>query len=300
VAAGLVDFSLGTDTAGSGRVPAAFNNLVGLKPTRGLLSTRGVVPACRSLDCVSIFTRTCVQARRVLDVAESFDAEDPYSRARRDLPRPGPGVGAGNGFRLGIPAPEDLEFFGDADSERRFRAAVARAEAIGGDRVQIGLQPFLQAARLLYEGPWVAERLAGIKEFFARSPGSLLPVTRSIIGGAEFISAVSAFEGMYKLAALRRESERQWERMDVLLLPTAGTIYTIAEVEAEPLTLNRNLGYYTNFVNLLDLCALAVPNGFLPSGLPSGVTFVAPAGCDRMLLQIGEGFEGAAAGGEAS
>ena len=282
VAAGLCDFALGTDTAGSGRVPAAFNNLVGLKPTRGLLSTRGVVPACRTLDCVSIFTRSIADAAEVLSVAVAYDPEYPYSR-----PATPPVIDETWPPRIGVPRQNQLEFFGNADAAKLFADAIARWQSLGAKIVEVDFSPFLEAARLLYEGPWVAERYAAIREFIARKPDALLPVTRKIIEGAKTLTATSTFEATYKLAALRRRSETVWTNIDVLLTPTAGTIYTVAEVEADPIRLNSNLGYYTNYLNLLDLCAVAVPAGFLSNKMPWGVTLVAPAFCDDRILRLG-------------
>jgi allophanate hydrolase len=285
VAAGLCDFSLGTDTAGSGRVPAAFNNLVGLKPTRGLLSTRGVVPACRTLDCVSIFTRTCGEAANVLATTAGYDVEDPFSRVATP-----PVQNETWPPTIGVPRAYQLEFFGNTESRRLFSEAINQLEKLGATVVEIDFDPFLQAARLLYEGPWVAERYAAIREFIELKPEAIHPVTRKILEGARPLTAVSGFEASYKLAALRRKTEAIWEKIDALLTPTAGTIYTIAEVEADPIKLNSNLGYYTNYMNLLDLCAVAVPAGFQNDGLPFGVTIVAQAFCDDLVLRLGARF----------
>jgi allophanate hydrolase len=282
VAAGLVSFSLGTDTAGSGRVPAAFNNIVGLKPTKGLLSTRGVVPACRSLDCVSIFGLTAEDSRAVLGVVRGFDAKDPFSRRVRA--RGLPGIGE---CRVGVPRGDQLEFFGNRDAERLFGAAVKELERMGARRVEIDFAPFLETARLLYGGPWVAERYLAIKEFFDRHAEAVFPVTREIIGGAAKYTASDGFAAQYRLEELRRRVEPVWESIDVLVTPTAGTIYTIEEVNADPIRLNTNLGYYTNFMNLLDLAAVAVPAGFQKNGLPFGVTLVAPAFADEALCALG-------------
>jgi allophanate hydrolase len=273
VAAGLVSFSLGTDTAGSGRVPAAFNNIVGLKATCGALSTSGVVPACRSLDCVSVFALSADDAQRVLGVAAVFDPNDPYSRAVSPI---------SPGLRFGVPRPAQLEFFGDTEYARLFNEAVARLEFLGGTRVEIDFEPFLATARLLYAGPWVAERYCAVGDFL----DSMLPVTRQIIAGGRTPSAADTFRAQYRLMELRRATEQAWADMDVLLTPTAGTIYRIAEVEADPIGLNSNLGYYTNFVNLLDLAAVAVPAGFRSDGLPFGVTLVGRAGSDANLLSL--------------
>lgn len=284
VARGLVDFSLGTDTAGSGRVPAAFNNLIGLKPTRGLLSTCGVVPACRSLDCVSIFAKDCSVARKVFHVARGFDPGDPYSRMM--------GVGSapwlGGRFRFGLPVKECLEFFGDEEAEGLYRCAVEKLEGLGGEKVEIDYSIFRAAAALLYSGPWVAERLAAIRGFMEAHTEEMDPVVREIISGARKYSAVDAFEAEYKLRELRRTAEAEWRKMDVMVLPTTGTIYTHEAVEAEPIKLNTNLGYYTNFVNLFDLAAVAVPAGFRTNGLPFGISFIGPAFSDDALLALGD------------
>jgi allophanate hydrolase len=286
VAAGLVSFSLGTDTAGSGRVPAAFNNIVGLKPTRGLLSARGVVPACRSLDCVSIFGLTAADTAAVLRVAQGFDPADPFSRRAlppaRALPR------SFAGLRFGVPREDQLEFFGSFETPRLFEQMLERLSGMGAERVTVDFAPFLETARLLYEGPWVAERYVAIREFIERKPKALHPVTAAIIGGAKRFSANDAFSAYYRLQALRRQTAPVWDAIDILVTPTAGTIYRLEELEAEPVKLNANLGYYTNFMNLLDLAAIAVPAGFQRNGLPFGVTLVAPAFNDEVLCSLGE------------
>ena len=280
VATGLASFSLGTDTAGSGRVPAAFNNLIGVKPSLGRLSTRGVVPACRSLDCVSIFALTVADAACVLDVAAGFDDEDPYSRDLGHVAIPG--------LRFGVPRPEQLQFFGDAEFARLFAAAVARLESCGGTRVDVDFAPFLDAARLLYEGPWVAERYAAVGRFMQAHPDALLPVTAQIIAGGKHPTAVDAFEAEYRLKALERLSRSAWSQVDFMITPTAGTIYSIAAVEADPIRLNANLGYYTNFMNLFDLAGVAVPAGFRTDGLPFGVTLIGPRSSERALLALAD------------
>jgi allophanate hydrolase len=280
VATGLASFALGTDTAGSGRVPAAFNNIVGLKPSLGRLSTSGVVPACRSLDAVSIFALTAGDAATVLDVAQGYDAGDAYSRIPRDCP-----IG---GMRFGVPPPHQRQFFGDLEYAQLFEQAIARLQAQGGTPITIDFAPFLEAAQLLYAGPWVAERHAAVGDFLAASPEAVLPVTREIIGGAQQYSATSAFRGQYRLMALKRAAEQSWSQVDLILTPTAGTLYRIAEVEAEPLRLNANLGYYTNFMNLFDLAGVAIPAGFRRDGLPFGVTLVGRAWTERALLALGD------------
>jgi allophanate hydrolase len=286
VAAGLVSFSMGTDTAGSGRVPAAFNNLVGLKPTRGLLSARGLVPACRSLDCVSIFSLTATDAAAVLRVARGFDPADPFSRREtppaRALPR------SFAGLRFGVPRKEQLAFFGNPETPRLFEAFLQTVSDLGAERVTVDFAPFLETARLLYEGPWVAERYVAIREFIERNPKALHPVTGAIIGAATRYSANDAFSAYYRLKALQRQTKPVWDGIDILVTPTAGTIYRVAEIETEPVKLNSNLGYYTNFMNLLDLSAIALPAGFQRDGLPFGVTFAAPAFADEALCRLGD------------
>lgn len=285
VALGQVSFSLGTDTAGSGRVPAAFNNLVGVKPTRGWLSSRGVVPACRSLDCVSIFARNTADASSVLSVAASFDEQDAYSRR---MCTHGFDFGRADTFRFGVPLAEQLQFFGNQKAAALFARSIEALCAIGGTAVEIDFSPFLQSARLLYEGPWVAERYAAITDFFDARSEAIHPVVREIIAGAKSFSAVDAFKGMYQLEGLRREADRVWDSIDCLVTPTAGTIYRIEEMLADPIRLNANLGYYTNFMNLLDCAAVAVPAGFQDDGLPFGITLVVPAHQDLPLLHLAE------------
>lgn len=286
VAAGLVSFALGTDTAGSGRVPAAFNNIVGLKPTKGLISTTGLVPACRSLDCISIFALTAADASAVLDVAGGYDPTDPFSRPVLQWPDRG-----FDNLVLGLPKPEQLQFFGDHAAEAIFETAMARAVRLGARLVDIDLAPFLETASLLYAGPWVAERAAAVGDFLVTNPDALWPTTRSVILTAERFTAVDAFKGSYRLAELARATAPVWEQIDALLLPTAPTIYRVAELEAEPILLNSRLGTYTNFVNLLDLAALALPGGFRPDGMPLGITLVAPAGSDHMLAGLGQAWQ---------
>ncbi len=282
VASGLVSFALGTDTAGSGRVPAAFNNIVGLKPTRGLLSTRGVVPACRSLDCVSIFALTARDASAVFEVAAGFDADDPLARTPGDA-----AMRFGSRFRFGVPPRSDLEFFGDGEAARLFAASVGIVEEAGGTRVTIHFAPFRDAGRLLYGGPWLAERLHATEALLRENPDAMLPITRSILEGGRGYSALDLYRGQYELAALRRSVDRVFEGIDLLLLPTAGTIYETAAVAAAPLRLNADLGLYTNFANLLDLAAIALPAGFRKDGLPFGCSLIAPAFADRALLDLG-------------
>ena len=283
VARGLASFSLGTDTAGSGRVPAAFNNLIGHKPSCGLLSTRGAVPACRSIDAISIFAGTAEDAQRVLAAGAGFDTEDPFSRAARPF---GFDFGSASGFRFGVPRARDLEFFGNADYPALFAAAVERLQALGGTAVEFDLQPLLAAARLLYEGPWVAERYAGIRDFFDAHADEMHPVTREITAKSRNWLAADAYAALYRLRALRRIADAMWTDVDCAVTPTAGTHYRIDAVEADPIRLNANLGYYTNFMNLLDYAATAVPAGFTAAGMPFGVTLFAPAHADVPLLRL--------------
>ncbi len=289
VAAGLVSFALGTDTAGSGRVPAAFNNVVGLKPTRGLISAAGVVPACRSLDCVSLFALTVSDAVAVLALAADVDAEDPLSRPppagfRARLPVP-PAR-----FVFGVPRPTDLKFFGNAEAARLYAEAMARLESLGGERREIDYTPFAEAADFLYGGPWLAERASSLGGFLTQRPQEVLPVIREILAGAGRYSAADTFVAQHRLAGIRHRTSAIWREIDCLALPTAGTIYRVDEVEGDPIALNANLGYYTNFVNLLDLSAIAVPSGFQKDGLPAGITLVAPAWHDGFIAGIAAAF----------
>lgn len=289
VALGMASFSLGTDTAGSGRVPAAFNNLVGHKPTCGLLSTQGVVPACRTLDCVSIFALTAQDAATVLDSAQGFDEEDTYSRKAVSTELP---LSLDVPFVFGVPRQDQLAFFGNTETPKLFQQAIKQLEAIGGKAVEIDFAPFLETARLLYEGPWVAERYAAIQDFFENKPDAIFPVTKKIIGGAIKFSAVDTYNSQYKLKALQRKADAVWNDIDLIVTPTAGTIYKIDEVNAEPVICNSNLGYYTNFMNLLDLSATAIPTGFQSNGLPFGITICAPAFNDAQLLTLATAMQG--------
>lgn len=282
VALGLASFALGTDTAGSGRVPAAYTNVVGLKPTRGLVSMRGVVPACRSLDCVSVFALSCADAVEVLATAADYDPDDPYSRRPQESPKYFTGD-----FRFLLPRREQLEFFGDSAYAALFEAAVARLSALGGTPAEVDITPFLAAQQLLYGGPWIAERTAAFGEFIAAHPNAVHPVIRAVIESGAGYTASDAFKAQYRLAELKRAAEAVWQMGDVLVVPSVPTIYSISEVESDPIALNSRLGLYTNFVNLLDLAAIAVPVGFRPDGLPFGVTLIGPAFCDRPLAALG-------------
>ena len=286
VAAGLVPLALGTDTAGSGRVPAGLNNIVGLKPSLGLVSNAGVVPACRTLDCVSIFALTAGDAWTALEVIAGPDAADPYSRPYS--------LGASGtmakGVRLGVPIAGQRVFFGDVKFAAAYDAALTRATALGAQVIEVDFEPFYETARLLYEGPWVAERYLVIRSLLASAPDAIHPVTREIILQGARPSAADAFAAFYKLEELRRVRDQVFRRIDALLLPTAPTAYTVDQVLADPIGLNSRLGTYTNFVNLLDLCGLAVPAAFRDDGVPFGVTFLALAGQDALLASLGAAF----------
>ena len=286
VGAGIAPLSLGTDTAGSGRVPAMFANIVGLKPTRGLISNAGVVPACRTLDCVSIFALTADDAMAALRVIAGPDPADAFSRAR-PVHTVGP---VPQGLRLGVPVAGGRLFFGDRLSQAAYEAALARFADLGATIVEIDIEPFYGAARLLYEGPWVAERYLTVRALIASSPESLHPVTRQIVLAGAHGSAADAFAAFYQLEELRRVSDHTFRTIDALVLPTAPTIYTVDQVLADPIGLNSRLGTYTNFVNLLDLCGLAVPAAMRADGKPFGVTLLAPAGKDAELAAIGREF----------
>lgn len=285
VAAGLCAFSLGTDTAGSGRVPAAFQELIGWKPTRGLLSNRGLVPACRSLDCISVFANSAADALLISEVVSKYDPADSFSakvEPKGEIP---------SSFRFGVPA--QLDFAGDPDTPALFAAAIEKMKALGGIAVEVDLTPFTEAAKLLYEGPWVAERWAAVGDFVEVHPEAIFPVTRKILENSKGWDAAATFKAQYRLRELAREAEVAWEKIDVLLLPTTPCLFTVAENLAEPIATNATLGRYTNFMNLLDLAAVAVPAGRARSGrAPWGVTLAAPAGWDTALLNLAGKFHG--------
>jgi allophanate hydrolase len=283
VAAGLVPLALGTDTAGSGRVPAGFNNIVGLKPSFGLVSAAGVVPACRSLDCVSIFALTIDDAWTALTSIAGPDVADAYSR-ERPLGSIHP---IKSELRVGVPSNRQRVFFGDRAAAAAYDVAIARCAKFGTQIVDIDMTPFYEAARLLYDGPWLAERYLAVGRLINSQPDAIHPVTRDIILRGALPSAADAFAAFYRLEELKRMSEQTFRRIDALLLPTVPTVYTVEQVLDDPIELNSRLGTYTNFVNLLDLCALAVPAAIRDDGAPSGVTLLAPAGQDALLASIG-------------
>jgi allophanate hydrolase len=288
VALGHVSFALGTDTAGSGRVPAALNNVVGFKPTRGWLSTRGVVPACRSLDCVSVFAGNVADTWRVLEIGAGFDPLDAQSRAAP----PGQSSLPASGFVFGVPVAPELEFFGDTAAECAFRQAVHQLEQLGGQAIEIDFAPFRQTAELLYHGPWLAERWLAFGEFVARDAPDIDANVAAIVRGAARYTAADGFHAQYRLQELARPVSRLWSEIDVLVVPTTATTYTREQIANHPIELNARLGIYTNFTNLLDLCGLAVPTGFKAEGQPFGVTLLGPAFADRALMQLGERLHG--------
>jgi allophanate hydrolase len=256
-----------------------FNKLWGVKPSKGRLSTSGLVPACRTLDCISIFALNAADSLTLLKVAEGYDVEDAYSQPTVDQP-------LANSKVLGIPQAEQLMFFGDAGYEDAWVQAVDDLQSQGWEVVEIDFEPFLKAARLLYEGPWVSERYTALEDFLKTNPDAFYPATKQIIGGGADHSARDAFAATYRLAELRRESESVWDGLTAIVTPTAGGFPTLADMEADPIGPNSKLGYYTNFMNLLDLCALAVPAGESVSGLPFGITWIAPRDTDKALIEV--------------
>lgn len=293
VSRGLVAFALGTDTAGSGRVPAGFNNIVGLKPTKGLISTRGVVPACRSLDCVSVFALTVSDAIAVTQIAAAFDAEDIF--ARKTIAKPFNISTMPAKLRIGVPN-AGLQFFGDTAAEALYRTACQRAVTLGAELMPFDYAPFEEAARLLYAGPWVAERTVAAGDFIDAGHADIDPTVGAIISRGTQLTARAAFAGHYALNTLIRATEPVWHSIDMMLLPTSGTTYTVEQLLADPVQLNSNLGATTNFVNLMDLSALAVPAGFRDNGLPFGVTLIGPALHDGRLASFGDHLHRAVGG----
>ncbi|MGD9635679.1 MAG: allophanate hydrolase [Pirellulales bacterium] len=283
VACGEVDFALGTDTAGSGRVPAGLNNIVGLKPSKGLISTRGVVPAVRSVDCVSIFTRTVATAARVLESVMGFDAADPYSRSLTLEKQPFPAA-----FRFGVP--DTLEFFGDPHAEAAFADAVERLRALGGSPVAIDFSPLAAVGGMLYGSALLAERYAAVRDFFDAHEAEVMEPVRTILATGRDYDAADLADAQTRLRAHGQRAAALWAEMDLLVVPTAPTHYTIQAMQANPVALNRNLGIYTNFVNLLDYAALAVPSSIRPDGLPFGITLIGQCGSDWQLAELGQRY----------
>lgn len=289
VAAGLVSFALGTDTGGSGRVPAAFNNVVGLKPTRGLISGVGTVPACRSIETISIFALTVKDAQTAFNVVRAYDENDPFSRnsplAEQRL---------SDEFSFGVPEQAALDFFGDTEAAALFDRAVSRLQALGGRRVGIDYSPFAEINDFLFKGPWLAERYGALRQIVEEQPGSLFPLTREILLGGRSISGADVFAAQQRLNVLKRRINELWNEIDVLVVPTTGTIYRIDQIELDPIALNAKLGTYTNFVNLADLAAVAVPNGFRADGLPLGITVIGPAFADKDVARLADRIHRAA------
>lgn len=279
VAAGLVAFALGTDTAGSGRVPAAFNHLIGLKPSKGRWSTRGLVPACRSLDCITVFADALADAAKVDAVLAGFDPQDAFSRPLEDAPI--------IGRRIGVPRRDQRQFFGDVEAEYRYDRALA-VLAAQGELVEIDIAPLLEAAQLLYGGPWVAERTAAIAGLLESNPLAIDPVVREVIAPGATMLATELWNGIYRLADLKRHADSLWQDIDVLAFPTTGTTYRVAELLEAPVALNSNLGLYTNFVNLLDMAAVAIPAGARDNGTGFGITLIGPAHSDKSLLGLAQ------------
>lgn len=291
VAAGLVTFALGTDTAGSGRVPAAFGNVVGIKPSRGLVSTRGVVPACRSLDCVSVFALSVRDAQTVLDVMSGPDPDDPYSRSLPTPPRDRATAERGlSGVKLAVPVPEQLDFLGDVGAEAGFAAARQRLTALGAKLVGVDISGPLEAGRMLYGGPWLAERYTVVAAFLRDRPEEVHPVIQQILAGAAAITGADVFTGLHRLREIAHDLRRLWADRTALVLPTVPTSYRVQDVLADPVETNTRLGRYTTFANPLDLAAVAVPAGFTSAGLPHGVTFFGPAGTDATLAALAAAF----------
>jgi len=274
VATGEVDFALATDTAGSGRVPTAFNGLVGIKPSRGLVSTSGVVPACASLDCVTVLARSVSVARAAFAVMRGYDDADPWSR-RLDA-RPRPAV-----TRIGVP---DRPLGLDPAHEKAWLAALDHASVLGRV-VPVDVSVLMEAATLLYAGPWLAERFESFGSVLDESD-AVDPTVRSIVSRGAALTAVDAFAGFHRLASLARAAAPIWDSVDALLLPVTSTHPTLAEVAADPVGVNSELGRFTNMTNLLDLCAVAFPGPLREDGLPFGVQLLAPAGSDDLLVDL--------------
>lgn len=290
VAAGLAAFALGTDTAGSGRVPAAFNNIVGIKPSPGRVSTAGVVPACRSIDVVTVLALSVAEGVAVRRIAEGFDAADIYARRFGEAVLPAQ-------LQLGVPSQDEREFFGNDAYRDLYEVAIERASGLGAEIVTFDYAPFRKAAALLYEGPWVAERLVAVEEFLGDHADALNPTVRGIIEGAQGMTAADAFRGQYALAAYRRQAEAEWAKVDALLLPTSPDIQTVEAMLADPLALNARFGRFTNFANFFDCAAIAVPAGFTDKGLPFGVTLLGRQDTDNALAPFAHAMHAAAATG---
>ena len=281
VAAGLVPFALGTDTAGSGRVPAAFQHLIGFKPSKGRWSTKGLVPACRTLDCITVFTNDTADARLVDKIVAGYDPDDPYSKSLADV-----SIGR---RAIGVPRRNQRVWFGDGEAEYLYDRALETFAGLA-DLVEIDLAPLQEAAQLLYGGPWVAERAAAMAKILATNPEAVDATVRTVVEPGTSISAVELFNGLYRLAELKRHADTLWTQIDLLAFPTTGTTYRVAELLAAPIALNNNLGFYTNFVNLLDMAAVAVPAGIRANATGFGITLIGPADSDRSLLDAADAY----------
>jgi len=281
VAAGLVPFALGTDTAGSGRVPAAFQHLIGFKPSKGRWSTKGLVPACRTLDCITVFTNDTANARLVDKIVAGYDPDDPYSKSLADV-----SIGR---RAIGVPRRNQRVWFGDGEAEYLYDRALETFAGLA-DLVEIDLAPLQEAAQLLYGGPWVAERAAAMAKILATNPEAVDATVRTVVEPGTSISAVELFNGLYRLAELKRHADALWTQIDLLAFPTTGTTYRVAELLAAPIALNNNLGFYTNFVNLLDMAAVAVPAGIRANATGFGITLIGPADSDRSLLDAADAY----------
>jgi allophanate hydrolase len=279
VAAGHVSFALGTDTGGSGRIPAGFNGIVGVKPTLGRVSLRGVVPNCITLDCVSVFARNVADGTLVLEEMSGYDPEDPYSRRSAGIDA----QSLKSSFIFGRLAAHDLAFFGMEECRDLYEKACEHLAAIGGRPIEIDFAPFKEAGKLMFEGPWIAERKSALQDFAAANPSALLDVIKAVLDVADHFSATAAFDGIHRLAQLKRITENVFSEIDAMVVPTAPRPFLLKDMLADPIRLNSQVGYYTHFAHLLDLCAVAVPNGTLLNGVPMGVTLLAPAWHDRIL-----------------
>jgi allophanate hydrolase len=287
VAAGHVAFALGTDTGGSGRIPAGFNGVVGIKPTIGLVSSRGLVPNCPTIDCVSVFCNTVADGEAILDVIEGFDPEDPFSR----LPKAPTAGGVAPSFRFGRLASADIECFGMPECGELYERACERFSQGGGKAIEIDFAPFREAGELMFNGPWVSERRSAIASFTDIDSSPLLDVTKTVLGSALGYSAMDTFGAIHRLYQLRRDAENIFAGIDALVVPTAPRPFTLDDMHRDPIILNNRLGYYSYFANLLDLCAVAIPNATLPNGMPMGVTLLAPAWQDRELIGLARRLE---------
>ena len=281
MAAGHVAFALGTDTGGSGRIPAGFNGIVGVKPTVGLVSSRGLVPNCPTLDCPSIFCNSAAEGKLLLELIAGFDDDDPYSRKALAASPVFP-----DQFRFGRISASSAEFIRDAECDALYEQACERLAGLGGQAIEIDFAPFAEAGEMLFSGPWIAERYASVSKLIDIDRGELLEGTRKVLHSAAQFTGADTFAAQHRLLKLRRQAELLVRRMDVLVVPTAPRPYTIAEMLEDPVTLNSRLGHYSYFANLLDLCAVALPNTTLATGMPMGVTLLAPAWHDHALLDF--------------